>query len=80
MISRNELEEYAQIKKLNLGQAEKDYFQQIFLSILYGRFGKELIFKGGTALNKAYGLDCFSEDLDFTLSKEEKIREILKKE
>ncbi len=77
MISRKELEEYARLKKLNLGQAEKDYFQQIFLSILYGHFGKELIFKGGTALSKAYGLDRFSEDLDFTLSREEKIREII---
>lgn len=77
MISRKELAEYAAIKKLNLGQAEKDYFQQIFLSILYGHFGKELVFKGGTALSKAYGLDRFSEDLDFTLSREEKIREIL---
>ncbi|MEK6920754.1 MAG: nucleotidyl transferase AbiEii/AbiGii toxin family protein [Nanoarchaeota archaeon] len=77
MISRKELEEYARIKKLNLGQAEKDYFQQIFLSILYGHFGKELIFKGGTSLSKVYGLDRFSEDLDFTLSREEKIREVI---
>lgn len=77
MISRKELEDYAKTKKLNLGQAEKDYFQQIFLSILYSHFGKELIFKGGTALSKVYGLDRFSEDLDFTLSKEDKIREII---
>lgn len=77
MISKRELEEYAKIKKLNLGQAEKDYFQQIFLLILYSHLGRELVFKGGTALSKAYGLDRFSEDLDFTLSKEEKIKEIL---
>ncbi len=66
MISRKELQEYAQIKKLNLGQAEKEYFQNIVLFILYEQFGKELVFKGGTALSKAYGLERFSEDLDFT--------------
>ena len=77
MISRAELEEYARLKQLNLGQAEKDYFQQLVLFILYSHFGKELVFKGGTALSKAYGLGRFSEDLDFTLSREEKMIEIL---
>ncbi|MBS3123546.1 nucleotidyl transferase AbiEii/AbiGii toxin family protein [Candidatus Woesearchaeota archaeon] len=77
VISRTELEEYAKLKQLNLGQAEKDYFQHIVLFILYSHFGKELIFKGGTALSKAYGLGRFSEDLDFTLSHEEKIVEVL---
>ena len=77
MISRPELQEYALLKKLNLGQAEKDHFQLIFLSILYSSFGKELVFKGGTALSKAYGLDRFSEDLDFTLSQEKKIQDTL---
>jgi len=77
MISRTELEEYARLKQLNVGQAEKDYFQLIVLFILYSHFGKELVFKGGTALSKAYGLGRFSEDLDFTFSREEKVIEIV---
>lgn len=68
MITREELKDYAKIRGLNLGQAEKDYFQNIILFILYQTYGNELVFKGGTALNKCYGLDRFSEDLDFTCS------------
>ncbi|MBU0628586.1 MAG: nucleotidyl transferase AbiEii/AbiGii toxin family protein [Nanoarchaeota archaeon] len=66
MISKEKLIEYARLKGYNLGQAEKDYFQEIILFILYSEFGKELVFKGGTALTKCYGFDRFSEDLDFT--------------
>ena len=66
MISIEELKEYAKIKAFNLGQAEKDYFQNLILFILYQHFGKDLIFKGGTALSKCYGSRRFSEDLDFT--------------
>lgn len=58
--------EYAKTKDYNLGQAEKDYYQEIILFILYQESGNELIFKGGTALSKCYGLNRFSEDLDFT--------------
>ncbi len=68
MISKEELERYKRIVKLNLGQAEIAYFQSVVLFILYKSIGRELIFKGGTALNKCYGLDRFSKDLDFTLS------------
>jgi len=77
MISKEELKEYALTKKLNLGQAEINYFQNIILFILYQNFGKELVFKGGTALNIVYGLPRFSEDLDFTLSKEIDIKDIV---
>jgi len=66
MIDRKELEEYAKIKGLNLGQAEKDYVQTIMLFILYQKYGRELVFKGGTALNKCFNLDRFSQDIDFT--------------
>lgn len=66
MITKEELREYSRLVGLNLGQAEKDYFQSIILFILYQEYGKDLIFKGGTALKKCYGLDRFSEDLDFT--------------
>lgn len=67
MITKEELKNYINLRRLkNLGQAEKDYFQNIILFIIYQSYGNELVFKGGTALNKCYGLDRFSEDLDFT--------------
>lgn len=68
MITREELIEYAKQANLNLGQAEMDYFQNIILFILSQSYGNGLIFKGGTAMKKCYGLDRFSEDLDFTCS------------
>ena len=67
MITRKELENYAQLRNINnIGNAEKDYFQTILLFIVSQNYGKNLIFKGGTALQKCFGLDRFSEDLDFT--------------
>lgn len=67
MITKEDLESYAKSKGFkDLGHAEKDYFQNIVLFILSKNYGKSLIFKGGTALNKCFGLDRFSEDLDFT--------------
>lgn len=52
----------------NLYQKEKDYLQHIVLSRIFSRTGPELTFKGGTALQKCFGLNRFSEDLDFTAS------------
>ena len=57
---------YATLRNLNMGQAEKDYYQNMILFILYGKISDELVFKGGTALSKCYGINRFSEDLDFT--------------
>lgn len=72
MIARKELEDYAKTRNIqNMGYAEKDYFQNVLLFIIYQRYGKELIFKGGTALSKCFGMPRFSEDLDF--SSKEKI-------
>ena len=70
MMSRKELAEYAKLTGLNLGQAEKDYFQNMLLFIIYQIYGTEMVFKGGTALKKCYGLGRFSEDLDFTCNGE----------
>ncbi len=64
-----ELKTYAFKRGLNLGQAEKDYYQTLILFIIYSKVAKELVFKGGTALSKCYGLNRFSEDLDFTVMK-----------
>ena len=66
MIGKEELREYARLRGLNLGQAEKDYFQNIILFILYQHYGRGLVFKGGTAISKCYNSKRFSEDLDFT--------------
>ena len=52
----------------NLYQKEKDYLQHIVLSRIFSRTGSELTFKRGTALQKCFGLNRFSEDLDFTAS------------
>lgn len=65
MITKEELKKYAVNKNLNLGQAEKDYYQNIVLFCVYKIYANEIVFKGGTALSKCYGLDRFSEDLDF---------------
>jgi predicted nucleotidyltransferase component of viral defense system len=69
MITKEELRSYAGTSGLNLWQAEKDYFQNIVLFILYRRYGNEMVFKGGTALKKCYGLPRFSQDLDFTCAR-----------
>ena len=53
----------------NLYQKEKDYLQHIILARIYSRAGNELVFKGDTSLQKTFGLNRFSEDLDFTHTK-----------
>ncbi len=45
----------------------REYFQHIFLSVLYQQKKSEsILFKGGTALRIIYQSPRFSEDLDFT--------------
>ena len=78
MIAKEELKEYAKFRNYNLGQAETDFYQNLLLFILYREYGKELVLKGGTALSKCYGLNRFSEDLDFTIMKELQIEKTLK--
>lgn len=80
MLAREDLTKLAELKKLSPKNAEKDYLLDVILYLIYSYAGKELVFKGGTALYKVYGLDRFSEDLDFTLiSAKFKIEEILAK-
>ncbi len=78
MITKKELRDYAKITGLNLGEAEKDYFQNILLFIIYQFHDVGIIFKGGTALKKCYGLNRFSEDLDFTCIKKFNIQSLKK--
>ena len=57
-------------KRLPLGTVEKDQAITLALGVLAGRpFSRRMVFKGGTALGKAYFRDYrFSQDLDFTVS------------
>ncbi len=68
MLDREELAGYGEsIGFRNIQQAETDYLQHIILSLLYSLpKSDQLLFKGGTALQKLYSLDRFSVDLDFT--------------
>jgi hypothetical protein len=52
-------------------QLEKDYLQHLLLYELSLDFSVQLVFKGGTSLKMLYGMDRFSEDLDFTLTGED---------
>lgn len=69
MIKRRDLERYKSREKWELGFLEKDILQHI---VLHGmeKMIDRLVFKGGTALQKAYSLPRFSEDLDFTQKRE----------
>ncbi len=65
MLSREEL--LSVPLSFNAYQKEKDYLQHIILSRIYANTGNQLIFKGGTSLQKCCSLNRFSEDLDFTV-------------
>jgi hypothetical protein len=67
MIKKEQLEKLRGIVGFDLGQTEKDYLQHLFLLFLSKYSKNELVFKGGTALQKTLGLNRFSIDLDFTL-------------
>lgn len=66
MISRSQLRSIARKTGLTLYQQEKDYLLRLFLYNYYKKF-KDAVFKGGTCLKYLYGLNRFSEDLDFNL-------------
>jgi len=67
MLSVDELKDYLAITGMqNVWQVERDYMQHIMLSAIYSKIADELVFKGGTMLQKAGVADRFSIDLDFT--------------
>lgn len=66
MIFKEDLQDLTRLSGFKLWQTEKDYLQHIFLFFLSQETKRELVFKGGTALQKVYGLNRFSIDLDFT--------------
>lgn len=61
---------------LPLHVLEQDYVQALFLTELY-QASEALVFKGGTFLKHAHGLDRFSEDIDFTRVEDTEIRRLL---
>ena len=80
MIRKEDLNTYGRQLNYNMGQVEKDFLQHLVLKYLYESTTTEFVFKGGTALQKCYGLQRFSEDLDFTFQgKKNNIPEIIEK-
>ena len=66
------LQKYNPQSQNELINALKEIFQEITLLGLYrGDFFKEAVFYGGTSLRILYGLERFSEDLDFSLLKKD---------
>lgn len=69
MISDARIRTLARQDGVTAGLAEKNYVNSWVLYAIYtSDVGKDLVFKGGTALSKLYCPDVwrFSEDLDFT--------------
>ena len=62
------IEEYKPANKDEATQALREIMQEVALAGLYrGGFFEKAAFYGGTALRIFYGIDRFSEDLDFSL-------------
>ncbi|MFT4283064.1 MAG: nucleotidyl transferase AbiEii/AbiGii toxin family protein [Candidatus Woesearchaeota archaeon] len=61
---KKDLQKYESLLNYNLFQIELDYLQNLILKLLYEKYDT-LYFKGGTCLQKCYGIKRFSEDLDF---------------
>ncbi len=78
MIEKSELERIAKMGHLEPYQQEKHYIQNVALWSIANESANEIVFKGGTALWFLYGLNRFSEDLDFTAVKEVKFDGLIK--
>lgn len=75
MINRDDLQKMARMTGMRPHQQEKHYIQTLVLRSIYSRF--DPVFKGGTAMMFFYGLNRFSEDLDFTTDKDFKPASLL---
>jgi hypothetical protein len=71
MIDSESIRVYARMRGVDPFLIENDYLQHVALTCIYEEFSNELVFKGGTALQKAYGLERLSRDLDFNLEEGE---------
>ena len=76
MLNKEQLLDISKFTRLKLHQQEKHYIQTLVLSSLYASVSSELVFKGGTALLFFYGLNRFSEDLDFTVVKDVDLKKL----
>lgn len=63
-MDKKSIQSYGKTLGFNGWQAEKDYLQHLVLRKIYS-VPLPLAFKGGTCLQKVYGLPRFSRDLDF---------------
>lgn len=82
MITEEELVEITKRTGMKPYQQEKHYVQTIVLSSMYSVLSNESVFKGGTSLMLFYGLNRFSKDLDFTITKSipiEKVKDEVRK-
>ena len=77
MITKKELLDLSRFSHFKPHQQEKHYIQSIILNSIYSTITDELIFKGGTCLLFFYGLNRFSEDLDFTMIKDFELKKII---
>lgn len=78
MISKEQLNEIATKTGLALYQQEKDYLLKLFLYYYY-KHNDHAVFKGGTCLKYLFGLNRFSEDLDFNIKNPKKFHVEVKK-
>jgi predicted nucleotidyltransferase component of viral defense system len=67
MMTRTDLEKFKTVIGFNIWQLERDYLQHLALLLLSRHTREDLVFKGGTALQKVFALNRFSIDLDFTI-------------
>lgn len=67
MIGSDAILEYARRRGVDPFWIENDYLQHVALMHLFDEFSNDLVFKGGTALQKIYGLNRLSRDMDFNL-------------
>ena len=77
MITKKELLDLSRFSHFKPHQQEKHYIQSIILNSIYSTITDELIFKGGTCLLFFYGLNRFSEDLDFTMIKDFELKKVI---
>ena len=57
--------------RIDVTQVVREFWEVLFLKeLMESPHGKNLVFKGGTALRLAYGSPRFSEDLDFAMLKD----------
>lgn len=78
MMSKEQLNKIALHSGLSLYQQEKDYLLKLFLYYYY-KHNDHAVFKGGTCLKYLFGLNRFSEDLDFNIKNVKKFQEEVKR-